>query len=144
MSAPNRRTPTARTAGIRGFSLVEILAAVVLIGIMVSVAAPRVTTLSKRIQLDAAAQQVLGDLQRARTEAIKRNDTVRVTFGETGYTIQYVGARTLDGATFTTAPDSVLFAPFGPPSMGGATFVVAMDGRSKTITLNAAGHAKVQ
>ncbi|MDX1622716.1 MAG: GspH/FimT family pseudopilin [Gemmatimonadota bacterium] len=127
-----------------GFSLIEILAAVVLLGIAVSIAAPQVADISRRMQVDSAAQQVLGALERARTEAIKRNRAVKVTFGEEMYTIQYVGARTLEGARFASAPDSVKFAPFGPPQLGGATFVVEVGTHSETVVLDAAGHATVQ
>lgn len=127
-----------------GFTLVEILAAVVVLGIVASIAAPRVRTMAQAIQVDAAARQVAADLERARTEAIKRNASVKVTAGTSGYTIQYIGARDLDGARFISAPDSVKFAPFGPPSLGGASYIVAVGDHARTVTLDAGGHVEVR
>lgn len=135
-SEPATRTP--------GFSLVEILAAIVVLGILISIAAPEITELTRRIELDGAAQQLVGDLERARSEAIKRNRSVRVTFADSMYTVQYVGARAFDGAKLDVAPDSIRFAPFGPPELGAATFVLRLADRTKTVRLSAAGRARVE
>lgn len=127
-----------------GFSLVEILAAIAILGILASIATPQIATMARGIQVDSAAQQLAGDLERARTEAIKRNRTVKVTPGTTTYTIQYIGVRTLAEATLLEAPDSVKFAPFGPITMGGVKFVLTVGDHAKTVTLDASGHAKIE
>lgn len=128
-----------------GFTLVEVMIVVSVLGLLLIILGPRITELSNRMGANAAAQQVLGDLERARTEAIKRNTTVTVEkTGSSTYSIQYVGSRSLDGAIFTSAPDSVVFAAFGPPRLGGATYVVQAGTHTKSVVLNAAGHAKVQ
>lgn len=146
MRYPSRATPTDASTLPRGFTLVEILTAIVVVSILAAIVGPKMVALSTRTHAETAAQQVLGDLERARMEAIKRNTSV--TWRKTGpdtYTITYVGARSLDGATFQTAPDSVRFAPFGPVQLGAeSNFVVTAGSYTRTIVLSAAGHAKIQ
>lgn len=146
MRQPSPATPTGASALPRGFTLVEILTAIVVLSILAAIVGPKMVALSSRTHAETAAQQVLGDLERARMEAIKRNTSV--TWRKTGpdtYTITYVGARALDGATFQSAPDSVRFAPFGPLQLGaGSNFVVAAGGYTRKIVLTAAGHARIE
>lgn len=143
----SRAIPTGVTRSFApraGFSLVEILAAITVLGILASIATPRIATMSRSMEVNAAAQQLAGDLERARTEAIKRNRTVKVTPGTTTYTIQYIGVKDLGDATLIEAPDSVKFAPFGPIAMGGVKFVLTLDDHARTVTLDASGHAKIE
>lgn len=147
MAPPSRATsPRRRPRGALGFSLIEILTAIVVMGILATIVGPKVASLSHRSTVEGAAQQLLGDLQRARMEAIKRNASVTLKrTGSSSYTITFVGTRKLSGATFQSGPDSVRFASFGPLQLGGgSTFVVVAGGYTRTVTLNAAGHASVQ
>ncbi|MDX1744527.1 MAG: GspH/FimT family pseudopilin [Halobacteriales archaeon] len=128
-----------------GFTLLEVMIAVTVLALLLTIMGPQIMQMSNRMEANAAAQQVLGDLERARTEAIKRNTTVSLKkTGDSTYSIQFVGSRALDGAVFASAPDSVAFAAYGPPTLGGETFVVQAGAHTKTVVLNAAGHAKVQ
>lgn len=128
----------------RGFTLLEILIAITVMALLTAIVGPRVVAYAQQSQVETAAQQLLGDLERARTAAIKRNTTV--TFARSGpgsYSIEYVGSRSFDSVTFSSAPDSVVFASFGPP-LGGGTFVLQRGDYTKTVLLNAAGHAEIQ
>jgi type IV fimbrial biogenesis protein FimT len=134
-----------RLRAARGFTLIELLITVAMIGILTAITLPRIVELSRRVQLDGAAQQLLGDLERSRTEAIKKNQPITLKkTSASNYTITGIGDRTLSGATFSSGADSIRFAPFGPPTTGAATFVLTANGRTKTIAVNGAGHAKVQ
>lgn len=145
MGGANDRASRLGISSRWGFSLLEILIAVTVMGILAALVGPNVADYVQRTKLDGAAQQLLGDLERARTEAIKRNSavTLRKT-SASAYTITSVGSRSLDGATFTSGSDSVRFAPFGPPTTGSATFVLTGGGRTRTISVNDAGHVSVQ
>ena len=145
MGGANDRAPRLRRLSPWGFSLLEILIAVTILGILAALVGPKVADYAQRTKLDGAAQQLLGDLERARTEAIKRNSAVTLEMtSATTYTISSVGSRSLDGATVTSGSDSVRFAPFGPPTTGAATFVLTAGGRTRTISVNDAGHVSVQ
>jgi type IV fimbrial biogenesis protein FimT len=131
----------------RGVTLVEILIVIVMIGIMTAIALPRFGRMQRQWRVESVAQQLVGDLHRARVEAIKRNDTVFLTTtGASGYTIRFLGDRTLpEGATFaSTDPITVNFAAFGPALTGATTFEVQMGGYTKEIHVNAAGFAAIR
>lgn len=61
-----------------GVTLVEILVVIVIAAIMVSLAAPSFSDFINRTKQTSVASQLVGDLNRARSEAIKRNARVLV------------------------------------------------------------------
>src|SRR5688572_18598722 len=130
----------------RGFTLIELLIVVVVVGVALVMALPRVTGVRRSIQLDAAAQQFVGDLRRARIEALKRNTSIRVDVsGMSSYRIDSIGVRELAGGVrFSSGATSVRFASFGPPLTGAASFTLALGSRTKTVSLNAAGLLSVK
>ncbi len=60
----------------RGFTLLEALVVLALLGILVSLAAPAVSDLRARHQVQAQAEGLLGSLVLARTEALRRQQRV--------------------------------------------------------------------
>lgn len=129
----------------RGVTLIELLIIVVLLGIITGMAVPRFGSMRLRWKVDSAAQQVVGDLHRARVEAVKRNDMVYLArTGSNTYTIRFLGDHSLpEGVTFT-GPDTVKFAAFGPALTGAGTFQFTLGSNSKEVHVNASGFASVQ
>lgn len=67
----------------RGLSMVELLIVLVIIVILTLVALPAFTTFMQQYRVTATVQNLFYALQNARSEAIKRNATVYVTFSAT-------------------------------------------------------------
>ena len=129
----------------RGMTLVELATAMMVISIVVGMAAPRFGEVSVRWKLDAAAQQFVGDLHRARVEAVKRNEFVFVArTGESTYDVRYLGQRSLSDGVHFTGPDTVKFAPFGPTLTGAATFEFTLGSHVKGVSVDASGYSSVQ
>ncbi len=59
-----------RRLGNKGFSLVELVAAIAVLGLLVGVTMPSFLTMMRRSQVDAATRHILSDVNRARSLAI--------------------------------------------------------------------------
>ena len=71
------------TRCIRGFTIVELLVVLAMGGILVGAAVPSLLAYVQSKNLDGAARVIWGDLQSARMEAIKTNQSVTVQFAST-------------------------------------------------------------
>ena len=74
----------------RGFSLIEGLIAIAVTSIAVGAAMPGLRGATERRHLDGASAQVETDIQLARSEAVLRGRTVRISFGKDGSSTCYV------------------------------------------------------
>jgi type II secretion system protein H len=74
-------------AGRAGYTLVELLVALVVLSILTGMAAPRMTGLLTRNRLDQAANQLVGDVAYARMVAVRAGQRVSVEFSDAGYRI---------------------------------------------------------
>lgn len=81
----------------RGFTLVELVMAVVVLSILVAIAVPSFQGTMERSRLSSTVNEVVGALQAAKGEAIRRNRTIRLCSTGNDWTI-YDGTDT-DGAT---------------------------------------------
>jgi type IV fimbrial biogenesis protein FimT len=104
-----------------GFTMVELMVALVVAAVLVAIAIPSFTGMLARNRLDGVFNELQTDVQLARTESVSRNLPVRVTFGVGCYVIHThpVGA----GATSC--------------SQGGASTIGASASEIKTAQLQA-------
>jgi type IV fimbrial biogenesis protein FimT len=77
-----------RASGQLGFTLVEILIGVAIVGLMLMVGIPSFTLWIQNQKARTAAEGLLNGMQIARTEAIRRNECMQITLSEqTAWTI---------------------------------------------------------
>lgn len=67
-------------SGHKGFSLVEVMIVVALIGILLAVAVPNVLSWLPNMRLKAAARDLFSNMQRTRMEAVKTNQDWTIVF----------------------------------------------------------------
>jgi type IV fimbrial biogenesis protein FimT len=73
-----------RSNASAGFTLIELMVVIAIIAIGLGIAAPSVRNLTLNASMSAQANDLLGDLALARTEAIKRNVRVAICSSSTG------------------------------------------------------------
>jgi len=84
-------TRLARSRQSTGFTLVELMVAVAVFAILISVGLPQFRQMLKNYQVRVAAESVANGLQRARAEAVARNAPVQFVLGTgTSWTVDYV------------------------------------------------------
>ncbi len=125
---------TKRTA--RGFSVLEVMVVVAIIGLLLSIGVPSFFTYTQNMQIRSAAEQVTAGLNIAKNEAIRRNSLVELALGTgTSWTVTEVtagGARNVlqsrdanEGSVNVTA----VITPAG-------TAAVTFNGMGRVVTQN--------
>ena len=74
----------------RGFTLTELMVAICIVGILSALAVPNMVSWRSRAQFSGTISQLIGDLQMAKSRAIKENVDVIVNFTTNSYTLSYV------------------------------------------------------
>jgi prepilin-type N-terminal cleavage/methylation domain-containing protein len=69
-----------RSTDVRGFTLIELMLVVAILGVISAIAIPSVLNTSRQIRLSSAARQVERELQGARMKAVRSNRAIRVHF----------------------------------------------------------------
>lgn len=139
-----------------GFSLVELLITVSIVGIMSGLAIPNLNALKARVQTDLFAKEIASELRWARQWAISKRDRVRLVFDQDRQAIVVqVGSdrvqhhqlsydhKGLEIDEPSAGPD-VVFHPSGRSAT--ATTILFRDGygRTQTITVSLTGRVSIR
>jgi len=93
----------------RGFTIIELMIGVALLALLMMLAFPTFTTMMQNARLRAATESILGGLQGARAEALKRNQTAEFLL-------------------MAEEPDDALFGTFSANTTGPHWAVRILDG----------------
>jgi type IV fimbrial biogenesis protein FimT len=126
----------------RGFSLIELLIGLALIGILSVMAVPAYQFWIKNVQIRNAAEGVLNGLQLARAEAVRRNALVQLIFATatgSGWTIStVVGGTEIQARSANEGSESALvtITPLGADriTFNGMGWLATNNNGSPTIT----------
>lgn len=127
--------------GSRGFSLLELLTVLLMLGIMAGVAAPSLGRMLSGLDFRKQVGNVLENLRTVRLEAVVRGEDIIVSVDEHALlTRTYAGEPQQRGlaveteSILTMEPDTVIFTP--QSTVTPATLTFSMGDRSRTIVLD--------
>ena len=147
---PNPSRPRARDRAPRrwrrGMTLLEIVMVLTMMATVAVIAIPNMLDVREQTALTNAAHIFARDLNQARVEATRRNESIAVyRVGLNHYRIEGLALQTLpEGVRFAAGFDSVRFASFGPVKFGAGAYELALDSHRKGIRIETAGFAYVQ
>ena len=147
MTRNERPTPWRIDERRSGFTLIELLFVLLVISTMATMAVPPMLSSQRKMRIDAAVQQLTLDLARARSEAVKRNESVTLTrTGSNSYTVAGIADQQLDGVTFEAGSDTTItFASYGTlKPVASRTMVVRLGSETRTVAVSSAGFPRVR
>ncbi|TLS73665.1 type II secretion system protein GspH [Mariprofundus erugo] len=139
-------------ASARGFTLLEVMIVIMIIGVMAAVAVPAYSTWRANQAVSSAQQTLLAQLKQARVLAVSENRSVSVTFTSTSYTFDANMSGTCDvcrneqvnlgrfAGNLTLSPTTTrTFSSRGTANSG--TITLTAGSSSRDITINVIGRA---
>lgn len=139
----------------RGFTLIEMIAVLVIVGILSAMAVPRFGDAMVRRQAEAAALRIATDIRLARRQALQTATSVTLAFNPVRPSYVIVGMPSLNdpksdySVDLTREPyrvqiakldsgvkDALVYDGYGLPTSGDFTLVLQAGAQSRTITVD--------
>jgi type IV fimbrial biogenesis protein FimT len=136
----------------QGFTLLELMVVLSILGIMLAVGIPGFRDFISNQRAKSASYELITSLMMARSEAVKRNATVKVepvtaNTWTSGWNVTVVSSSatlqnqdTLNGLTITGSAASITFSGAGRPTGGAATWEISSNNlHTRCVKLDLAG-----
>lgn len=140
----------------RGFTLIELMVVLAILAIVAAVAVPSYQSSIESNQRTSAANNLLGALQFARSEAVIQRTEVKVCASTNGtscsgndWSTGGVVLKTSDNAVLRSIPSATKVQisgdaiTFNSDGSAGASSISVGSSPSKSVTVNIVGHAKI-
>ncbi len=119
-----------------GFTLVEILVALTIIGILSAIAIPNWSTLLPTYALKGAARQVQSELHKTKSRAVAENTKFRLIFSTASYSIErYSGTSYQATGENKPLPAGITLASTSDTTLGFTSRGTSIDSTDKTVKL---------
>lgn len=125
----------------RGFTLIEVMVIVTIIGILAAVAAPSLSESMARRRVEGVANELQADLQYAKTQAVSVNSSVQLITTASGYTVGTTATPALfktialETSYTLTSGVTVSFEPYRSFPAAAASITVSNSGTIAQLTV---------
>ena len=129
------------TLRFRGFTLIELMIALAIFGILIMLAGPQLATFFASSQVRNAAEAMLNGVQQTQTTAVKNNSLTRLVLYPTTGTGGWQILTSVDGAEPAPNPAGPCLAPSGGPSINPVQQYCVTDGAKDAAIARTPGDA---